>query len=99
MVMADIGDRIQTIAHEVAAQIMLEKATEISEEIAVRLEQRLRTEMAGDRGYISIESTISRKEKHDRVRRMFNGRNATEIARELNIGRSTVYRILKTPGR
>lgn len=35
----------------------------------------------------------------DEVRRRFNGRNARELARELEIGRATVYRIVKTPGR
>jgi predicted transcriptional regulator YheO len=29
---------------------------------------------------------------------MFNGRNATEIARRLKIGRATVYRMVKTAG-
>ena len=66
--------------------------------MAEKIEQRLRQEMAGDRGYISNESTASRQQKYDRVRRMFNGRNATAIAKELKIGRTTVYRILKTAG-
>jgi putative lipoic acid-binding regulatory protein len=30
---------------------------------------------------------------------LFNGRNATEIARKLGICRATVYRLLKQPGR
>ncbi|MEY2689934.1 MAG: hypothetical protein RL375_4134 [Pseudomonadota bacterium] len=29
----------------------------------------------------------------------FNGRNASEVARRLNISRATVYRLLKQPGR
>jgi Mor family transcriptional regulator len=35
----------------------------------------------------------------EEVRRKFNGRNAREVARELEIGRATVYRIIKTSGR
>jgi len=96
--MADIGTRIQSIAHDVASEIMRDWAPEISRQIALLIEERLRTEMAGDRGYISSASTTSREEKRAKVRKMFNGRNATEIARELSIGRATVYRILKRPG-
>ena len=32
------------------------------------------------------------------VLRLFNGCNATEVARELNVGRATVYRVLKQAG-
>ena len=43
-----------------------------------------------------------RKDKGDRlatqVLSLFNGRNATEVARCLNISRATVYRLLKQPG-
>lgn len=96
--MADLGTRIKTVAHEVATEIMLEWSKEVSKQLAESIEKRLRLEMAGDRGYISSESTATKEAKHDQVRRMFNGRNATEIARELKLGRATVYRILKRPG-
>ena len=96
--MSDLGTRIKNIAHDVAKEIMAEWSKDVSKQIAALIEQRLRSEMAGDRGYISAASTATREEQHDRVRRMFNGRNATQIARELKIGRSTVYRILKRPG-
>lgn len=33
------------------------------------------------------------------VLQLFNGRNATEIARRLNISRATVYRVIKQPGK
>jgi len=96
--MADMGSRIKDIANDAAKQIMAEWSSEISEQIAMLIEKRLRTEMAGDRGYISSASTASREEKIKRVRAMFNGRNAAAIARELHMGRATVYRILKIPG-
>ena len=95
--MADLGTRVKDIAYEVANDIMKQWPAEIRRELAEKIEQRLRREMAGDRGYIS-KSTASREQKYDMVRRMFNGRNATAIAQELKIGRATVYRILKTPG-
>ena len=47
----------------------------------------------GQAVYVSDRSRL-----HEEVRRCFNGRNAREIARELGVGRATVYRILKTPG-
>jgi len=44
-------------------------------------------------------SPADRKEEvAEKVRRMFDGRNATQIARILNISRATVYRCLKQPG-
>ena len=100
--MSDLGTHIKNIAHDVANEIMKrlapELAPEVSKQIALLMEYRLRAEMAGDRGYISTVSTATREKKHEQVRRMFNGRNATQIARELKIGRATVYRILKKPG-
>lgn len=96
--MADLGTRVKDIAYEVASDMMKQWPAEIRRKLAEKIEERLRREMAGDRGYISGASIGTRQEKYDRVRRMFNGRNATEIARELKIGRATVYRILKTPG-
>ena len=96
--MADLGTRVKDIAYEVANDIMKQWPAEIRRELAEKIEQRLRREMAGDRVYISNKSTASREQKYDMVRRMFNGRNATAIAHELKIGRTTVYRILKTAG-
>ncbi len=96
--MADLGTRINTIAAEVAAEFMQALQQEFSRDLAQKIEARLRREMSGDRTYMPRESTASRKAMHDKVRRMFNGSNATEIARELGIGRTTVYRILKQPG-
>jgi len=97
--MADLGTQIKNIAHDVAIEIMKQWAPEVSKQIAGMIEQRLRAEMAGDRGYISLESSASREEKYEKARRMFNGRNASEIARTIGISRRTVYRILKTPGK
>ena len=96
--MADLGTRVKDIAYEVANDIMKQWPAEIRRELAEKIEQRLRREMAGDRFYILTEGRSNRQQKHDMVRRMFNGRNATAIAHELNIGRATVDRILKTPG-
>jgi Mor family transcriptional regulator len=49
-----------------------------------------------------IETYIRRRESRtllaNKVLSMFNGRNPTEVARELNISRATVYRLLKQSG-
>lgn len=70
----------------------------LTDEIALEIERSLRAEFAGEEVYIP-----KRQPERDRlrleVRRKFNGRNATEVARELGIGRATVYRILKTGGK
>jgi len=70
---------------------------EMTERVAV-LKQMARREFAG------IETYIPRRPKAERERivldvmRLFDGRNATEVARRLGISRASVYRIIKTPG-
>ena len=60
----------------------------------------IRTEFGGAQQYIRSESVDRREREIEHVvRRMFDGRNATHIARVLNISRATVYRCLKQPGR
>ena len=59
----------------------------------------VRDEFAGERGYVrSARAQASRALARD-VLALFNGRNATEVARALNISRATVYRVLKQSGR
>lgn len=59
----------------------------------------IRSEFGGAQQYVRSESVDRRKRDVERaVRRMFDGRNATQIARVLNISRATVYRCLKQPG-
>lgn len=69
-----------------------------TDDLAREIESSLRAEFAGETAYI-----YKHKAERDRlmfeVRQRFNGRNATEIARELGIGRTTVYRIIKTSGK
>lgn len=70
-------------------------------EIAARaevLKAATRLELGGDRAYIGQRSPTDRQQVTNEVLSLFNGRNASEIARRLNIGRTTVYRIIKTAG-
>jgi len=52
----------------------------------------VRRDLMGERGYISKRP---RGDLARQVLALFNGRNASEVARKLNIGRATVYRYLK----
>lgn len=62
-------------------------------------EHALRSEFGGqDRVYVRSAAAINREAITHKVLSMFNGRNATEIARCLKISRATVYRCLKQPG-
>jgi hypothetical protein len=71
---------------------------ELDADTLAAVEQRLRQEFGGDTVYVAKQTTRDRGDLVAQVRRMFNGRNATEIARRLKIGRATVYRMVKTAG-
>jgi Mor family transcriptional regulator len=74
---------------------------ELVPEIAKKREEvkaAIRSEFGGERGYVSKRAPEER-ELSTRILSLFNGRNATEVARKLNIHRTTVYRYLKQPGR
>lgn len=56
----------------------------------------VRAKFAGERAY--IKRTNITEQLAVEFLSNFNGRNATEVARRLGIGRSSVYRLLKQPG-
>lgn len=62
------------------------------------LKKSTREEFAGADCYIPSRSPTARQMQVEEVLRMFNGRNATEIARCLQISRATVYRWVKQQG-
>lgn len=72
---------------------------ELSPEIAARVDevkQAVRDDFSGATLYIK-----RRRPRHElavQVLSLFNGRNASEVARRLHISRATVYRIIKQPG-
>jgi transcriptional regulator of acetoin/glycerol metabolism len=76
---------------------LLELLPEIRDQ-APELKVAIRRHIGGQRHY--VRATESDPDSTAReVLRLFNGRNATEVARRLNIGRTTVYRFLKQHGR
>lgn len=58
----------------------------------------VRAEFKGEECYIAGKPATARQQQVSQVLALFNGRNATEVARRLQIGRSTVYRVLKQSG-
>lgn len=97
----DFVDRVfeycVSIALEVARRELVERRAELT--------QALREEFAGERVYVrrpGVRSLIAAGNHHPlaaRALELFNGRNASEIARVLGISRATVYRLLKQAGR
>lgn len=79
-----IFDYILTELPQIAASVQKHKAA-------------VRAEFAGEECYIAGKPATLRQEQTAQVLALFNGRNASEVARRLNIGRATVYRIIKQP--
>ena len=62
------------------------------------LKLKVRQEVRGEECYIAGRPATARQQQGAQVRAMFNGRNATEVARRLGICRVTVWRMLKQSG-
>lgn len=58
----------------------------------------VRAEFKGEECYIASRQPTDRQQTVAQVLALFNGRNATEVARRLQISRRTVYRVIKQPG-
>lgn len=63
------------------------------------IKEDVRDEFSGQEVYIAQQPPTARQERVEAVLSLFNGRNATEVARRLQISRATVYRILKQAGK
>lgn len=63
-----------------------------------RVKAEVRAEFGGSDCYIARMPRTDRAKRVREVMRLFNGRNAADVARQLKISRTTVYRILKQPG-
>jgi len=62
------------------------------------IRQAVRDEYRGEKVWVAKRPPSERQRQAQQVLALFNGRNATEVARQLHIGRATVYRILKQSG-
>lgn len=63
------------------------------------VKQLIRRAERGERPYITPAGASQRARRAEQILALFNGRNAVEVARELQCGRATVYRVLKQAGR
>ena len=80
-----IFDYILTELPEIAASVQKHK-------------DAVRAEFKGQECYIAGRPATTRQQTVSQVLALFDGRNATEVARKLQISRATVYRLLKQPG-
>lgn len=71
---------------------------EIKQEQVQKLKTEARHELGGRQHYVPVKPASEREMRVASVLALFNGRNATEVARRLQISRATVYRIIKQPG-
>lgn len=78
---------------------VVELLPEIAPARVAELKQAAREEFRGERCYINERSPTDRQQLVSEVLALFNGRNATEVARKLNVSRATVYRYIKQAGR
>lgn len=91
----DLVDRLW----EYVLELLPEEAKREIAAHAVEVKQLTRDRFGGiDKAYVRTGHEYRRSQMVDQVLAMFNGRNATEVARRLQISRATVYRILKQPG-
>lgn len=95
----DLVDRIfdYIFADPVLAQAMQSlphMATGRVEEIKTAV----RSEFKGEECYIAGRPASARQQMVSEILALFNGRNASEVARQLHISRATVYRAIKQPG-
>lgn len=96
----DLVDRIfdYILADPALAQAIKQTSVDHGQSIK-KLKYAVRAEFQGEECYIAGRPATARQETAVTVLRLFNGRNATEVARKLNVSRATVYRYLKQPGR
>lgn len=95
----DLVDRIfDYILSDPALAAAIGKVSESSKNAIPALKTAVRAEFVGETCYISSHSPTDRQVRVQQVLALFNGRNATEVARTLKISRASVYRCLKQPG-
>jgi len=96
----DLVDRIfDYILADPALALAIKHTSADQQKSITKLKYAVRAEFRGEECYIAGRPATARQETVVTVLRLFNGRNATEVARKLNVSRATVYRYLKQPGR
>lgn len=89
----DLVDRIfDYIFSDPALAVAIEKAS------VSKIKTMVRAEFKGEMFYVAGRPVTERQKIVAQTLALFDGRNATEVARRLGIGRATVYRYLKQAG-
>lgn len=76
-------------------EYLLAEFPHIAGEKFAQAKAAVREEFNGEEIYIPVRSATDRQNLVRAVLSMFNGRNASEVARRLQISRASVYRFLK----
>lgn len=76
-----------------------QRLADIPAEEVDSIKQHIRRCERGQRPYISPACVAAREQEAQRILALFNGRNATEVARRIGCSRAKVYRVLKQAGR
>lgn len=76
---------------------LVEQLPQLSPDQVREIERRVRDTHGGQENYVRKDARV--RTLSTEVLAIFNGRNATEVARRLRISRATVYRHLKQAGR
>lgn len=63
-----------------------------------QLKLQIRRDEGGESHYIATRRDLQVQHDTRQILRLFNGRNATEVARQLGCSRAKVYRVLKQAG-
>lgn len=78
-----------------AVQAAMAPASPAAVDPLQNLKAAVRAEFHGERCYITARPVTQRQEQAAQVLQLFNGRNANEVARRLQISRTSVYRYIK----
>jgi Mor family transcriptional regulator len=95
----DLVDRIfDYIFQDPALSLAMQRMPEAQGKKLDALKASVRAEFKGEECYIAGRPATARQETVTQVLALFNGRNAREVARKLNISLASVYRHIKQPG-
>jgi DNA-binding NarL/FixJ family response regulator len=95
----DLVDRIfEYIFSDPVLAAAIEQSVKDSKGTIPKIKAAVRSEFQGEECYIAGRPATARQEQVVQVLALFNGRNASEVARRLGISRASVYRHIKQAG-
>lgn len=95
----DLVDRIfDYILSDPALASAIQQASQSEKTTIPKIKAAVRAEFRGEECYIAGRPATARQEMVVQVLALFNGRNASEVARRLGISRASVYRHIKQSG-